>query len=236
MRGSAFLAFRQGFGVVISLGGILLLTRLIGPEAYGLFAAAHTVLAYVIALSELGLGVYLIRTEVGAEEEAFDQAFTLLLLQSAAGVLLALAALPLLAMLVPLPGVQTAIMVLVLGVPVVHLVKVPMARLEQHLDYKRVAFIELAGLVAYYAVALTLAFRGWKVGAPLSGWWAQFVTQFVLAYSLAGYRPRLMWNKPLIRRMLGYGTSYSVGIWIQQLRSFVNPVIVGRFLGAAGVG
>jgi PST family polysaccharide transporter len=235
MRGSAFLAFRQGFGVVISLGGILLLTRLIGPEAYGLFAAAHTILAYLVAVSEAGLGVYLIRMAVGEEEEAFDQAFTLLLVLSLAGVLLTAAALPLLARLVPLDGIRTAILALVLGLPLVHLTKVPMARLEHHLDYRRVAFIELAGLGVYYAVALPLAFRGWKVGAPIAGWWGQFATQFLLAYR-TGYHPRLRWNRPLIRRMLSYGLSYSVSLWIQQLRTFVNPVVVGRFAGAAGVG
>ncbi|MBC7671326.1 MAG: polysaccharide biosynthesis protein, partial [Polaromonas sp.] len=40
VRGSAFLVIRQGVGVVIGVAGILLLTRLIGPAAYGTFAAA----------------------------------------------------------------------------------------------------------------------------------------------------------------------------------------------------
>jgi PST family polysaccharide transporter len=36
--------------------------------------------------------------------------------------------------------------------------------------------------------------------------------------------------------MLGYGAGYSTSIWIYQLRSLVNPVVVGRYLGAAAVG
>jgi PST family polysaccharide transporter len=221
--------------MVVGFGGILLLTRLIGPEAYGVFTAAHAVLAYLVATSEVGLGVYLIRLESDAGEEPFHQAFTLLLLLALAGTLVAVAALPLIARALPLPGIRPAVLAMALGLPLVHLVKVPMARLEHALDYRRVAMIEVAGLLAYYAVALTLAFRGWKVGAPIAGWWGQFAAQFVLAYR-TGYRPRLRWDPPLIREMLRYGLGYSVSVWIQQLRSFANPVIVGRFLGAAGVG
>jgi PST family polysaccharide transporter len=36
--------------------------------------------------------------------------------------------------------------------------------------------------------------------------------------------------------MLRYGTSYSVSLWIVQLREFVNPVVVGRLLGPEAVG
>jgi PST family polysaccharide transporter len=36
--------------------------------------------------------------------------------------------------------------------------------------------------------------------------------------------------------MLSYGLGYSVSLWVTQLRTFANPIIVGRFLGAAGVG
>jgi hypothetical protein len=41
--------------------------------------------------------------------------------------------------------VRTAVLVLGLGLPLVHMVKVPMARLERDLDYRRVAVIELVG-------------------------------------------------------------------------------------------
>jgi O-antigen/teichoic acid export membrane protein len=124
---------------------------------------------------------------------------------------------------------------MLLGLPMVHLAKVPIARLEHELDYKRVAIIEMSGMVAYYGVGLTMAFRGWKVGAPIAGWWAQFALHLVMAFQ-TGYRPRLVWDVPLIRRMLRYGTAYSASLWVQQLRTFVNPVIVARFAGATGVG
>jgi PST family polysaccharide transporter len=235
LKGSAYLALREGIGTAVSLGGMLLLTRTIGPESYGVYAAAFAVLVYLIGLSELGLGVYLIRSHEEQGDEAFHQAFTLLLLQSAAFVGLTIAALPLLARLIRLPGLERVALALVLGLPIVHVVKVPMARLEHALEYKRVAGIELAGQLGFYVAALPLAFQGAGVWAPVGGWWLQHIIHLVLVYR-TGYRPRLVWNPPLIRAMLRYGVGYSVSLWIVQLREFVNPVIVGRFLGPAAVG
>ncbi len=50
------------------------------------------------------------------------------------------------------------------------------------------------------------------------------------------FRPRLAWDGKLVRDMLGYGLSYSSSVWVWQLRTLINPVIVGRFAGVTAVG
>jgi hypothetical protein len=49
--------------------------------------------------------------------------------------------------------------------------RVPSARLERALAYRRLALIELAAQMAFYLVALTLAYRGLGVWAPIGGRW-----------------------------------------------------------------
>src|SRR4029077_2701166 len=117
------------------------------------------------------------------------------------------AAIPLIEHISGLKSLGTSMMVLSLGLPIVHAVKVPMARLERALDYRRVARIELIGNVAYYLVALPCAYKGAGVGAPLAGWWAQQFVQLVQVYQM-GYRPRLVWHPIVIKRMLSFGTGY----------------------------
>ena len=235
IQGSAYLSFRVAAGAAIGLVGISLLTRFIGPANYGIFTAAHAILVFLITITECGIGVYLIRLDADSPTEEFHQALTLLLLFSVVGILLAFALAPLLAHFYRLAEVRTAVLVLALGLPLVHTVKVPMARLERDLSYKRVAVIELVGNVAYYVVALPLAYRGAGIGAPLAGWWAQQLTQLVQVYQ-TGYRPRFVWRPEIMKRMLSFGVPYSASQLILAVRDLVNPLVVGRIMGAAGIG
>lgn len=234
LRGSAYMSFRLLAGAGIGVVGISLLTRFIGPANYGVFVAAHAILVYLITATECGIGVYLIRLNRD-ELERFNQALTLLLLFSLAGVGLGVVLAPLLARMYKLHEMQTAVLALTCGLPIVHAVKVPMARLERQLDYKRVAVIELIGNVAYYVVALPLGYRGAGMIAPLAGWWAQQLAQLVQVYR-TGYRPRLVWNPGLMREMLAFGVPYSMSQHVLALKDLVNPLVVGRLLGAAAVG
>ena len=68
------------------------------------------------------------------------------------------------------------------------------------------------------------------------GYWAWQGLHVSAAYGVTRYRPRLFWSRDLLHEMLGYGLGYISSIWVWQLRSLVNPLIVGRFLGPEAVG
>ena len=236
MRGGVYLVLRQGLGVFISLAGVMLVTKVIGPEKYGLYAATISIFLYVQMLSQLGIEVYLVRREGEEELGVYHQAFTLLLLQAFAGMLLAFLALPLIESWVRLEGFRPVAQVMFLGLPVVLLSQVPMARLERNLDYKRVALIELLGQLFYYVIAFPMAFQGAGVWALVAGWWLQQLQSLALLYWSSGYRPRFAWDWALVKQMLGYSLGFSTSVWVWQLRTLINPLLVGRYAGAEAVG
>lgn len=236
LRGGTFLVIRQGLGVIIGLGGVLLLTRAIGPEKYGLYAACLNIFGYVQSLSQLGIEIFVVRREGEEDSQVYHQAFTLLLLLGLGGMLLSLLGLPLLSQWVRLDGFSSVAGVIFLGLPLVLLSQVPLARLERRLDYKRVAVIELGSQLIYYLVALPLAFQGAGVWAPVAGWCIQQIQTVVLLFLISRYRPRLCWNPDLIKQMLSYSVGYSASSWVWQLRNLVNPLVVGRYAGAEAVG
>ncbi|BAY13954.1 oligosaccharide flippase family protein [Calothrix sp. NIES-2098] len=235
LRGGVYLAIRQGMGMVISLVGVLLLTRAIGPQQYGLYTAAFGLFYYLQNVSQLGITVYLVRREGEEKSTVYHQAFTLLLLVSLIGVVLSQLAVPLLAGWVNLKGFQPIFQVLSLSLPVVLLSQVPMARLERQLDYKQVAWIEFVGQIAYFLVALPIAFQGGGAWGPAAGWWVQQLHLLVLFFWADRYQPRLCWQPDLVKQMLAYSVGYSASFWVWQLRSLVNPLLVGRLLGAEAV-
>lgn len=236
VRGGAYLMLRQALGVALAAGGVLLVTRAIGPGNYGLWGAAFGIFAYVSFVSRLGIEVYLIRSEEDPPPQDYHQAFTLLLMLGLAGAGLGLLALPLIGSWVRLEGFESVAAALFVGLPVSLLGLVSLAHLERALDYKKVAMIELSGQIITYAVAVPLAFGGFGPWAPVSGWWAQQLLTLGLLYRGSDYRPRLYWETSRARAMAGYGLGYSASHWIWALRDLINPLVVGRYAGAEAVG
>ena len=236
LRGGVYLVLRQALATAIAAIGVILLTRAIGPGAYGVFAAAAGVYAYLSILSQWGVEVYLIRREEEPQPQDYHQAFSLLLLISLTVAGLAFVAVPFLQHWVRLERFGSVAIALFLMLPIEQLRLVPLARLERALDYQKVALIELSGLAIFYPVALPLAYRGLGPWAPVGGWWAQQLLTLCLLYWTSAYRPRLYWEPARVRAMLGYGLGYSTSQWIWELRLLVNPLVVSRYAGAEAAG
>jgi O-antigen/teichoic acid export membrane protein len=236
LSGGAILVVRQAIGTLLSLTGVLLVTRVIGPAKYGVYAAAIGIVLFLCVMAVWGLDVYLLRKPSEPTKEEFDQAFTLLF---ALGISLALTLILLrkaIAGLLHLPDVAPILATLAAGVPI-NLLTIPaVVKLDRDLNFKRVAFNELVSQSSYYVLAVPLALRGAGSWAPTAGWLVQQVSLFLLSHASVDLKPRLHWNPRLLRDMVSYGLSYSSSIWVWQLRGLVNPVIVGRFAGAEAVG
>ncbi|TRT43222.1 MAG: polysaccharide biosynthesis protein [Microcystis aeruginosa Ma_QC_C_20070703_M131] len=237
MRGGAYLAGRQGLGMVLSIISVFLVTRLIGPENYGLFVSAFGVFSYLQRIFQLGINFYLIR-EINPEEEPhnYHQGFTLMLLLGILGLILGIITIPLLAQWIKIGNFSALAISLFFSLPFVLCFQIPLAKLERELNYKKVAMIELLNQCLYVLVSVYFAFQGAGAWALVAAWWAQTLQSVVLFFWCSGYRPRLFWNLVLVKDMLGYGITLSAAQWIFFLRDLVNPLLVGRFGGAEAVG
>lgn len=234
--GGSFMLLRQGLSIFISLFGVILLTRLIGPSNYGIYNAGMGIYLFIYYLAQFGVNVYLVRKEGEIEEGEYNQAWTFLILVGFIAIIVSEALIPFIGKWVRLEGFQRVSMVIFLCYPISLANIVPISKLERALNYKRVALIELLAQVIYYAIGLPLAFSGFGVWAPVAGWWAQQVFVVTLSSISAKYIPKFYFRADILKSILGYGLSYSISFWIWQFRNLINPLIVGRFLGAESVG
>ncbi|KAB8320184.1 oligosaccharide flippase family protein [Tolypothrix campylonemoides VB511288] len=236
IKGGALMVIRQALGILLSLIGVLFITRVIGPTEYGLYGVAYGIVSFLGGLGIWGLDVYLLRKTSNPDQQDYDQAFTLLLCISGVFALSLVLGQHIIAQMLKLPQVAPLIAVMGLTLPL-SLLNLPLTiKLDRDLNFQRVALIELISQISYYIAAVPLAHRGEGAWAPVGGLWLQQITMVVLTVYSTNLRPRLCWQPSLIREMLRNGLSLSFGGWIWQLRSLVNPVIVGRFAGAEAVG
>lgn len=236
IKGGALMVIRQALGILLSLIGVLFITRVIGPTEYGLYGVAYGIVSFLGGMGIWGLDVYLLRKTSNPDQQDYDQVFTLLLCISGVFTLSLVLGQHIIAQMLKLPQVAPLLAVMGLTLPL-SLLNLPLTiKLDRDLNFQRVAFIELISQISYYIAALPLANQGAGAWAPVAGLWLQQITMVVLTVYSTNLRPRLCWQPSLIRQMLGYGLSLSFAGWIWQLRSLVNPVIVGRFAGAEAVG
>lgn len=233
-RGAIYLAARYGLGVIVGVGNMLVMTWWIGPHAYGLFVTAVGIVAFLAILARGGIDTYLVRHE--APDASMYGTATILILGASIGLgLAAVAATPLFIRWYGSREFVPPYVALLAVIPVSALTGIPMAMLERGLEFRRIASIELAGQSLGLVVAAALAWLRAGVWAPVMGQIAWQVFTLIAAYTCAAIRCRLSFDLQLARPMLSYGLGLTASLRAWQLRTLVNPLIVGRFVGAEGV-
>lgn len=236
MKGGAFLFGRQIISMGLSFVGVMMITRVIGPESYGSYAAALGIYQYAVSLGQVGVGIYLVRLKGEADEREFGVAYSLLLALAAILIFSIEGGLGLISSWIHVKGFDSLLRILVLCLPFQLLAVPANARLERRLDYRRVAMIELAGQMTFYVVAVPMVACGYGAWSLACGWFVQQALASLLSHVLAAARPRFDWDRAIAVRVAGYAASLSFATWLWQLRGLVNPFIVGHFLGAESVG
>jgi PST family polysaccharide transporter len=234
-RGGLYLGMRYGLGIFVSFANMLVLTRWIGPHAYGVFVTGLGLSSFLAALTRGGVDTYLVRAESAPRQKSYDVANTLVIGFSAVLLTVGSAAIPLLAKWYGNREFVAPFLVTLLTVPLVGLAGPATAKLERELNFRAVAGIELGGQVLALMVGVALAWRGCGVWAPVVGLLAWQTWAAVGAMRAAHLTPRFRFDLGEARKMLSFGLGYSASLRTWQLRSLVNPLIVGRFAGAEGV-
>jgi O-antigen/teichoic acid export membrane protein len=236
LRGGGILYVRQVISIALNLLGILVITRVIGPEGYGAYAAASGIYLFVESLGEAGIEVYLIRQPGSVEVREYHVASFLLL---ALGLAL-LAALELSAGMISswvnVASVGSLLRVLALSLPVQLVTRAAAARLERTLDYRRITMVAVVSQLVHYVVAIPLALIGYGAWSLVFGSIIGLGFYCVFVHVAARHVPRFAWDAETARQILRYAFGFSTAQWVWQLRMLANPLIVGPLLGAAAVG
>ena len=237
MQSAAYLAARESGGIVLRMAGVLILTRLIGPTNYGLFAGPAAITAFIAYGATAGGDFYLLRLEHEPERRDYDQAFWVIACWSVIVTVVSIAIVPAIRVVLRDPRFIGPYVVMALITPINVLWIPAQTKLERAFRYRAMAAIELVGDVTLYAVALPLAgFFHAGVWAPVAGYVAWQTWLLIGAFAAARYRPRWSWDRKRAWHMFRNGTGFSTSSLIDRVGDLANPLIVGHFLGAAAVG
>jgi O-antigen/teichoic acid export membrane protein len=219
---------------VISLVGILLVTRLIGAANYGTAAAVLGILLYQNIIGLMGLDIPILRRFKG-NRRAANQAWWLVMLWGGFITGISLLLVPAFAAWTKIPETAPIAYALLPCLPIALSARIASAVLEQRLQFKSLAWAEITCQLLYQGVAVVAAWQGAGAWAIVAGYWVQQLTSLVLWHRLARYYPKWYWHWGMARVMLREGVRFSFSNWLWQLRGLVSPLIVGRYGGAEAV-
>jgi O-antigen/teichoic acid export membrane protein len=198
------IVFTRGVAIaLLSLGGSVVLARLLDPHAFGVVAIGMTVVAFASVLADGGLGAGLIRR---ADPPSVEELQALTGFQLAVTVALSLVAAALAA---PFGEIGWVTALMVSSTPLAMLQLSGRILLERSLSYRPLAAVELSQVLAYNVWAISLVVLGFGVWGLASGTVAMRVVAVVVMarVSPAGLVwPRLSWS--LTRPLLGFGIRF----------------------------
>jgi O-antigen/teichoic acid export membrane protein len=227
----------HGGVLVIRMGRSLIMTRLLFPEVYGLMTLVWAVLTGLQMFADTGIVPTIIRDKRGDDPDFLNTAFTtnvfrgLLLWVISCVIAYPLAAIyhqPALAQILPVTGLTA----LIHG-----FVSTAMYTRRRHMDFKRLAILDLANETVTFVVLIIWAYFYRNVWALVGG---AVVGQIFLVLAshvyLPGIRNRFRWDRSALDTFMGFGKWIYLSSVVYFLSTQSDRFLLARYLDMAHLG
>jgi O-antigen/teichoic acid export membrane protein len=226
----------QSIQAIINISYLMIMGRLLTKEAFGIFALASVVIAYINMFTEFGLGAALIqKKEISKEEIGFTFYANLIV-----GVVLFLSLLVLAPFITNFYNDKFSIIfLLVLGSQLIikSLSIVSRSLLVRDLDFKKIFLAQGVGyFIGCIVVGIPMAYLGfeeWALSAAL------IVTAFYSSIVLYYYRPHSLVvpkNFKKFRGIVSYGIQLTKVRLTNQTAHQVDKLMIGKFFSTEILG
>lgn len=217
---------------ILRLGGNLILTRLLFPEAFGLMAIVQSVIVGLVMLSDLGIVTSIIHNKRGTEAVFVNTAWTMRVIQSVVIWLLLCMLAPLFASFYSQPLLTSLIPVVGIGSVLGGLASTKLALINRSLALKKLVLIEVGSQIVGLLVMILWAWIDHSVWSLV---WGGLVGAFVKMVAshllLEGEHNKFEWDRDSVKELFGFGQWVLVSSALTFLAGEGNKLLVGAFLG-----
>ena len=217
------------------LGIFMVLSRMLGPEEFGLVALATVVIDFAQRFVDQGFSEAVVqRGEL--DQEHLDTAFWTGIATGGLLALLLVACAEPLAAALGEPKVAPVLRWLSLGFVIRGLSSTQQALLVRSLRFKQLAVRTLVAQLAAGVVAITLVFTGWGVWSLVGQSLAAGVFGVITLWSVARWRPGLGFRWDHFRQLSLFGVNIVGFKLLNLLTGRVDALMIGSFLGTTALG
>ena len=236
IKGILWTSLAMGTQALLQIVAMIVMARLLSPNAFGLFAASLLVIGFGSIFSELGVGPAIVQ-RADLEERHIRVAFTLSLLMSAPVVLLIWLGAPVIAGFFGMPELIPIVRVICV-VCICHAVSLVAESLAQReLRFRWLAGVDAIGFgFGFIIVGPALALAGWGVWALVAAQVAQYGVRTLTLLIGQPHSKRLLLDREAAKHLLYFGGGFTLARIGNYLAGRGDNLVVGHMLGAQALG
>lgn len=213
---------------IISLAVLAVLTRLIGPDDFGVISLATVFVAVLQVFVDSGFSKALIqKKELGPKDAstAFWTSLTSSIVLAAALV----AAAPWLSALLGEPTLAPVLQVLAAGLPISALSRTPAALLERDFGFKALSIRQVIGAFAGAVVAVPMALFGFGVWALVAQILGTSLVAVITLWASTPWRPRWEFSWQSFRSLWAVGVTVLGIELLDAVQANIDKLVIGAF-------
>lgn len=220
------------------LGGDIYLRRQLDPSDFGLFAIIQFALAFFAYFGDAGLGGALIQKKDEPTQRELSSIWLMQILLSSAVIVVIWLGAPYIVRIWPdmKPEGVWVLRALSIELLLTGLRSAPTLLMERHLQFGRLAVLEVVLSLGFYATAVACAEAGYGVMSLVYAVLTQGTAGVVFAFAMRRWRPSLVLDREVLRPIMKFGIAYQTKNLVNFAAGAIAPVYGGRALGQAGLG
>jgi O-antigen/teichoic acid export membrane protein len=223
-------------GRALQLLMLVILARLLGPEAFGLLGIALVTHQGLQRFSRPGIDQALVQRRESDVDAYLDTAFAVQVVRGLVLAAVLFASAPLVAAFFSEPRVTPILRVFALMPLLSGLANPSVVYFEKELEIHRKFALEMSASLAQFAVAVGVGYVYRTVWALVLGYLAATATRLVASYLLHDYRPGTAASLDQVRELLGYGKWITATSAVSYLLVSGDDAVVGYVLSTAALG
>ena len=230
---------RQVFIQAFTFTGGIILARTLTPEIFGIFGISIFLVNALALLGDFGLAPSLVQRKDEFSEQDLQVAFTLQqALLTTVATAIWIAAPQFLRIYPDLGGTEMVWLIRVMAFLLFlqSWRSMSVLQMERHLDFKKVAGIEIVEALSYQGLAVVLALLGFGVWSLVWATLTRGLLGTALAFAASPWRVRFAWETTTAKQLLRFGMPFQAGQILNAMGNWVTPLAVGTLVGPAGVG
>jgi O-antigen/teichoic acid export membrane protein len=237
IKGIVALTSRTFLLQIIAFSATFLLTIFLTPQIFGVFYVVSAIIAFLGYFSDIGLAAALIQKKEALTQEDLSTTFTIQQALVGSAVVIALVCSDAIGRFYGLDRTGVWLFrALVVSFFLSSLKTIPSVLLERTLEFNKLVIPNILETVAFYAVAVFLAWKGYGIQSFTWAVIARAVVGLGAMYVVSPWRMTLGISRKVAKKLLKFGLPFQLNSFLALLKDDLLTVFLGKILPFAEIG